>query len=96
MTVVRKTITVTDQQDAWIAGQVRAGRFTNDSELIRDLIRREQERSVEMRAAVEHDRWFHEQVQAALDKANAPGAEFRSLNDVAEQVRSRARRLAAG
>jgi antitoxin ParD1/3/4 len=44
MATVRKTITVTDQQDAWITSQVEAGRFTNDSELIRDLIRREQER----------------------------------------------------
>lgn len=48
MSTVRKTITVTDQQDTWIAEQVRAGRFTNDSELIRDLIRREQERSAEL------------------------------------------------
>lgn len=45
MTTVRKTITVTDQQDAWIASQVSNGRFTNDSELIRDLLRREQERN---------------------------------------------------
>jgi antitoxin ParD1/3/4 len=44
MATVRKTITVTKQQDAWIASQIEAGKFTNDSELIRDLIRREQER----------------------------------------------------
>lgn len=50
MATVRKTITVTDQQDQWIAAQVRAGRFTNDSELIRDLIRREQERSADLQA----------------------------------------------
>lgn len=50
MTTIRKTITVTDQQDAWIASQVSAGRFTNDSELIRDLIRREQERGAELEA----------------------------------------------
>jgi antitoxin ParD1/3/4 len=45
MSTIRKTITVTDQQDTWIGEQVRAGRFTNDSEVIRDLNRREQERS---------------------------------------------------
>ncbi|MGH8184670.1 MAG: type II toxin-antitoxin system ParD family antitoxin [Rhodanobacteraceae bacterium] len=50
MTTIRKTITVTDQQDAWISAQVHAGRFTNDSELIRDLIRREQERNAEIEA----------------------------------------------
>ena len=48
MATVRKTITVTSQQDEWIAAQVAAGGFTNDSELIRNLIRREQERSADM------------------------------------------------
>lgn len=50
MATVRKTITVTDQQDHWISAQVQAGRFTNDSELIRDLIRREQERATGLEA----------------------------------------------
>jgi antitoxin ParD1/3/4 len=44
---VRKTITLTEQQDAWIAEEIAAGRYTNDSEAIRDLIRREQERRIE-------------------------------------------------
>lgn len=48
MAVVRKTITLTEQQDAWIAAQIDAGSYTNDSEAIRDLIRREQERSFEI------------------------------------------------
>lgn len=50
MATVRKTITLTEQQDAWIAAQVAAGSYTNDSEAIRDLIRREQERSGEVEA----------------------------------------------
>ncbi len=45
MATVRKTITVTDQQDSWISTKVQGGRFANDSELIRDLTRREQERT---------------------------------------------------
>ena len=48
MATVRKTITLTEQQDAWIAGQIDAGHYTNDSEAIRDLIRREQERVFEI------------------------------------------------
>jgi len=44
MTTVRKTITLTDQQDHWVKAQIEAGHYTNDSEYIRDLIRREQER----------------------------------------------------
>ncbi len=42
MSTTRKTITVTDQQDSWIKAQIAAGAFTNDSEYIRDLIRRDQ------------------------------------------------------
>lgn len=48
MATVRKTITLTEQQNAWIAAQIAAGRYTNDSEAIRDLIRREQERGAEV------------------------------------------------
>lgn len=47
MTAVRKTITLTEQQDAWIESRIAAGHYTDDSEAIRDLIRREQERSFE-------------------------------------------------
>ena len=50
MGVVRKTITLTDQQDRWVKAQISAGHYTNDSEYIRDLIRREQERSAEIEA----------------------------------------------
>lgn len=50
MGTVRKTITLTDQQDRWIKAQIIAGHYTNDSEYIRDLIRREQERSAEIEA----------------------------------------------
>lgn len=46
MSTIRKTITLSAQQDAWIGAQIAAGRYTTDSEAIRDLIRREQERGV--------------------------------------------------
>ena len=48
MITVRKTITLTEQQDSWVKAQIEAGHYTNDSEYIRDLIRREQERSAEI------------------------------------------------
>lgn len=50
MATVRKTITLTDKQDDWIKAQIAAGDYTNDSEYIRDLIRREQERTAEVDA----------------------------------------------
>lgn len=48
MATVRKTITVTDQQDAWIKAQIDSGDFTNDSEYLRDLIRRDQAHKLEI------------------------------------------------
>lgn len=62
MGTVRKTITVTDQQDGWIKAQIEAGHYTNDSEYIRDLIRREQERNAEL-----------ENVRAALREGESSG-----------------------
>ena len=62
MGTVRKTITVTDQQDNWIKSQIEAGHYTNDSEYIRDLIRREQERNAEL-----------ETIRAALREGESSG-----------------------
>jgi len=42
MDTVRKTITQTSKQDAWIKAQIERGDYTNDSEYIRDLVRRDQ------------------------------------------------------
>ena len=43
MTTVRKTITLTSKLDEWIKSQTSGGEFTNDSEYIRDLVRRDQD-----------------------------------------------------
>jgi len=43
VTIHRKTITLTEQQDDWVKGQIASGHFGNDSEYIRDLIRRDQQ-----------------------------------------------------
>lgn len=54
MTTVRKTIIVTDKQDSFIKAQVELGDYTNDSEYVRDLIRRDQESKMNtLRAALQ-------------------------------------------
>ena len=50
MGTTRKTITVTVQQNNWIKAQIAAGGFTNDSEYIRDLIRRDQASQADIEA----------------------------------------------
>ncbi|MFW5926968.1 MAG: type II toxin-antitoxin system ParD family antitoxin [Wenzhouxiangella sp.] len=55
MSMHRKTITLTAQQDRWVKSQIESGHFGNDSEYIRDLIRRDQqaqERLVTLRQAL--------------------------------------------
>ncbi len=52
MSMVKKSITVTDQQDHWIKAQIEMGHYGNESEVVRELIRerqlREQESSIEI------------------------------------------------
>ncbi len=44
MAMTRKTITITNQMDDWVKGLVESGKYGNDSEYIRDLIRKDQSR----------------------------------------------------
>lgn len=39
--MLRKTITLTEQQDSWVKSQVEQGNFGNDSEYIRSVLRQE-------------------------------------------------------
>jgi len=53
MSTVRKTITLTDIQDDWIKARIANGDYTNDSEYVRDLIRRDQERARALKMAID-------------------------------------------
>ena len=64
MTLVRKSITVTDRQDQWIKSRIASGDYGNDSEYVRDLIRRDQERSVQLRV-------LEEEIRAGLDSGES-------------------------
>ena len=50
MAMVKKSITVTDQQEQWMQAQLATGNYASDSELLRDLIRKEQVRAAEIEA----------------------------------------------
>jgi len=45
MGTTRKTITATDEQNDWIKSRIASGDYTNDSEFLRDLLRKDQERT---------------------------------------------------
>ena len=78
MTTVRKTITVTDKQDDWIKAQVEAGGFTNDSEYVRDLIRRDQEQKAKFDA-----------LKAAIQDGIESGPSEKTLRDIWQEAEAR-------
>ncbi len=56
MGLVKKSITVTDQQNDWIKKQIVNGEYGNDSEYLRDLIRKdksENEKLVKLKEAIQ-------------------------------------------
>ena len=47
MAMIKKSITVTDQQNEWIQVQMAKGQYASDSEIFRELIRERQAREYE-------------------------------------------------
>ncbi len=80
MTTTRKTITVTEQQDQWIKAQIEGGGFTNDSEYIRDLIRRDQEENAKFKA-----------LKAAIKEGLDSGLSQRTVPQIMADVETRLR-----
>jgi antitoxin ParD1/3/4 len=80
MGTVRKTITFTEQQDQWIKAKIAGGQFTNDSEYIRDLVRRDQEKTAEIEA-----------IRAALIEGEHSGMSTRTPDDIRKAVQKRMR-----
>ncbi|MCV6575110.1 MAG: type II toxin-antitoxin system ParD family antitoxin [Cohaesibacter sp.] len=75
MALVKKTINVTDQQEAWIKAQIESGNYGNDSELFRDLIRKEQSRANEL-----------ETIRAALIAGENSGLSSRTPEEIKQAV----------
>ena len=83
--MVKKSISVTDQQDRWIKSQLSSGHFGNESEIIRELIRerqmREQETPNEILA-----------IRAALDDGEESGISARTPDQIMNAVIERKRK----
>jgi len=78
MAMVKKSITVTEQQDAWIKAQIETGDFGNESEFLRALIRREQNQNADIEA-----------IRAALIKAEGRGVGSRTPEQIKQAVQKR-------
>lgn len=75
MSMTRKTITITEQMDDWVRSQINTGRYGNDSEYIRDLIRRDQAR-----------REAELKLGEMIDAAEVSGVSDRSPSEVWEEA----------
>ena len=84
MATIRKTITLSDTQDAWIKTQIARGGFTNDSEYIRDLVRRDQEAQDKLTG-----------LREAIAEGLASGVSERSIEDMWAEGEDRARQALA-
>jgi antitoxin ParD1/3/4 len=71
MSMQRKTITITDQMESWVKSQVDSGKYGNDSEYFRDLVRRDQER-----------REAETRLRFMLDEAESSGSSVRSAQEI--------------
>ena len=78
MGMVKKSISVTEQQDSWIKAQLRTGHFGNESELIRERQMREQETPAQIEA-----------IRAALIEGEQSGFTDRSVDEIWEDARRR-------
>ena len=78
MATVRKTITLTEQQNDWIKAKIATGKFTNDSEYIRDLVRRDQENTAEIEA-----------IRAALIQAENKEFDNYTPDEIKQRVKER-------
>ena len=71
MDTIRKTISFTERQHEWIRLQIKSGNFTNDSEYIRDLVRKDQ---------AEKEKLL--ELKLALDEGFNSGVSDKSISDI--------------
>lgn len=78
MSMMRKTITLPLAMEEWVKAQIEAGRYANDSEYFRDLIRRDQDR-----------RRAEGELRRMLEEAEASGVSERTIPEIMADVKAR-------
>lgn len=78
MSMVKKSITVTDQQEAFIQTQLATGRYASDSEVIREALREKELRVAEI-----------DQLRARLLASEESGISDRTPEQIRAAAKSR-------
>ena len=81
MAIVKKSITITDQQDNWIKAQIEMGHYGNESEVVRGLIRERQLREQEANREIET-------IRAKLIKAEQSGFADQSPAEILKEIKN--------
>lgn len=72
-------VSLPDKMKDWVEQQAESGRFSNASDYVRDLIRRDQERAVQIR-----------QMQALIDEGLNSGFSERTFAEIIADAREQA------
>lgn len=72
-------VSLPEPMKGWVEDQTRSGRYSNASDYVRDLIRRDQDRTAKI-----------EQMQRLVDEARASGIGKRSMSDIRDEARRQA------
>lgn len=72
-------VSLPDPMKDWVEAQTRKGRYSNASDYVRDLIRRDQERATQ-----------HEELQKLITQGLESGISTRSIADILKAARERA------
>ena len=75
--MIKKSITVTEAQDAWIQSQLATGQYASDSEVVREALREKQARAAEI-----------ERIRAALIAGEESGESPRSMAEIRALVQA--------
>lgn len=73
-------VSLPDAMKDWVEGRTETGRYSNSSDYVRDLIRRDQEREAKIKA-----------MQKLIDEAIEGGESELSVEEIFDCVRQRAR-----
>ncbi|AJD51679.1 MULTISPECIES: type II toxin-antitoxin system ParD family antitoxin [Thalassospira] len=75
--MIKKSITVTETQEAWIQAQLSTGQYASDSEVVREALREKQMRMAEI-----------ERIRNALNAAEESGFSAMDKEDIRASVKA--------
>lgn len=81
MAMIKKSITVTDQQNEWLKTQIQKGLYASDSEILRELIREKQEAAM--------NALYIETIRSALIEGEESGVSLESPDNIKQRVLAR-------